>query len=153
MTSTRKADDLFTLRIRWMSREAWNWARAQAVSEGKSLGNLLSELMQEYRDDVSRSKGALPQAPYRDYSQGMIGIRDIDQILWNWVKDHARSENKTAVRILCELIGRHERRVSDMRFREPDPPSPGLAAPMESTIAGHIQYKSDYQVIRTIGDW
>ena len=77
MTSTGKPAYLSRLRIRGMSLEALTWAKAQAVAERKSVGNLLSELMYEYRNDVSRSRDSLPRAPYRDYSHEAIAIRGI----------------------------------------------------------------------------
>ena len=57
MTSARKHENRFRLRIRGMSREALNWARAQALSEDKTIGHLLNELMYEYWNNVSRSRG------------------------------------------------------------------------------------------------
>ena len=133
-----------------MSREAWNWARAQAVAEQKPVGNLLSELMYEYRNDVSRSKVTLPRARYRDYTHGATTIRDIDKTLWRWLKSQAKLERKTAVRLLCELIGRYEARVKVMGFEGPKSPSPGLAGPIESKMSSPIPYKADMSFNRTI---
>ena len=114
MTSTGKPAYLSRLRIRGMSLEALTWAKAQAVAERKSVGNLLSELMHEYRNDVPRSRDSLPRAPYRDYSHEAITMRGIDKTLWRWLRAHARSERTTAVRLLCGLIAQHEGRVKEM---------------------------------------
>ena len=63
MTSTRKHENRFRLRIRGMSREALNWARAQALSEGKTIGHLLNELMYAYWNNISRYKGTAARCP------------------------------------------------------------------------------------------
>ena len=150
MTSTGKLAYLSRLRIRGMSLEALNWAKAQAVAEQKNVGHLLSELMYEYRNDVSRSRDSVPAAPYQDYSHEAITMRGIDKALWRWLREQAKAENKPAVQLLCELIGRHESRVKEMGFTKPSSPSPRLAGPVESKMSGHIPYKADLSLKRTI---
>ena len=150
MTPPVKPAYLSRLHIRGMSLEALNWAKAQAVAEQKNVGHLLSELMYEYRNDVSRSRDSLPAAPYRDYSDQAITMRGIDKALWRWLRGQAKLEKKTAVQLLCELIGRYQGRVKEMGFEDPKFPSPGLAGPIESKTSGQIPYRADMSSNHTI---
>ena len=132
-----------TIRIRGMSREALIWVRGQAVAEGKTIGNLVSELIYEYWNDVSQSKKMLPRAPYTDYSHKWVDIRRADRTVWRWLRGEAKLQRKTSARILCELIARYQGRVEAMGFANPQSPSPGLAGPVESKMSSHIPHRAD----------
>ena len=142
MAPTEKADGRFRLRIRGMSREALNWARAQALSEGKTIGHLLNELMYEYWNNVSRSREALPTARYSDYDRSMVTMLNVDQTLWDWLKTRAKMERKANAQLLCELIGRYESVVKATGLRGPSPPGPALVDLATPAMAGDIPYRA-----------
>lgn len=139
----RQAGGRTTIRVRGMSRYALTWIKGQAVAERKTIGNMVSELIYEYWNEVTRSRGALPGAPYRDYSNEWILIHGVDQAVWNWLRNQARLEGKTSAQVLCELIARYEARVSAMGFADPQSPSPGLVEAPESKASGQIPYKAN----------
>ena len=136
-----------TIRVRGMSREAFTWIKGQAVAEGKTIGNLVSELIYEYRNDTFQSKKALPRAPYADYTGKEIDIRRADRTLWRWLRDEAELQGKPPVQMLCELIARYQDRVKAMGFADPRVPSPGLAGSVEPPTSGRIPQKADPGVI------
>lgn len=150
MTSTRKPADHFRLRIRGMSREALNWARAQALSEGKTIGHLLNELMYEYWNNVSRSRGALPVARYSDYDREFVTMLNVDRTLWDWLKTRAKMERKSNAQLLCELIGRYESVVKATGLRSPDPPGPVVVDLVQPAMAGGVPYRAGNGRSRTI---
>ena len=150
MTSTRKHENRFRLRIRGMSRDALNWARAQALSEGKTIGHLLNELMYEYWNNVSRSRGALPSARYSDHDREIVTMLNVDRNIWNWLKGRAKTEKKTNAQLLCELIGRYESLVKETGLRSSDPPGPALVDLATPAMPGDIPYRAGSGRSRTL---
>ena len=150
MTSTRKHENRFRLRIRGMSREALNWARAQALSEGKTIGHLLNELMYEYWNNVSRSREALPTARYSDYDHEMVTMLNVDRTIWSWLKTQAKMEKKANAQLLCDLIGRYENVVKATGLRSPDPPGPVVVDLVKPAMAGDRPYRAGDGRSRTI---
>ena len=133
-----------------MSREALNWARAQALSEGKTIGHLLNELMYEYWNNVSRPRAALPTARYSDYDREMVTMLNVDRNIWIWLKAQAKVEKKTNAQILCELIGRYETVVKATGLRSPDPPGPALVDLATPAMTGNIPYRAGGGRSRTL---
>ena len=150
MTPTRRPGDHFRLRIRGMSREALNWARAQALSEGKTVGHLLNELMYEYRNNVSRSRQALPKARYIDYDREIVTMLNVDRTVWDWLKTQAKAERKANAQLLCELIGRYENLVKATGLRGSNPPGPVVVDLVKPVMASDIPYRAGSGRSRTI---
>ena len=122
---TQGPDERYLRRIRYVSREAWEWAKTQAVREGRTVGELLNGLIQEYRDEVRRHEGRLPRRFFRDYSHDAISVRGLEPRFWDWLKARADVEKQVAGRLLSELIGRYQRRVSAWESLGPRPPCAG----------------------------
>ena len=116
MTSERNPDERWLKRVRWLSPQAWNWAKAQALREDRTAGDLLNGLIREYRCEIQRSPVLLPGSHYFDRSRDAISVRGLDRELWSWLVAQAEVSGKPAGRILTELICRYERRVSVLRF-------------------------------------
>lgn len=150
MTATRKHENRFRLRIRGMSLEALNWARAQALSEGKTIGHLLNELMYAYWNNISRSREPLPAARYSDYDHEIVTMLNVDRNIWTWLKGRAKVERKTNAQLLCDLIGRYESLVKATGLRSPDPDAPPVVELATPVMSGDIPYRAGSGRSRTL---
>ena len=106
-----KRDHRRTLTIKGLEKELWIWIKARAFLEGKSAGELLNELMDQYRIETGWSVPDVENTSYRRDNNSIMTIRGIDRYLWRWTKSRAILEHTTASAILNELIHRYRREV------------------------------------------
>ena len=89
MTSPRprKRDWHYILTTQGINRELWKWLRAHAVVEDRTVGEIINELIEGYRSNVSmRSAGLEMTSTYELELDNQHSIRGIDRELWQWLR-------------------------------------------------------------------
>ena len=101
------------LTVRGLDQALWEWARARAVLEDKTVGDLLNFLLARYRNEMipSTPDSNTPVMPLEN--DRLFSIRGIDRSLWRWVKFHSALERSTVSGVLNGIIQKYKDEVGE----------------------------------------
>ena len=96
------------LPVQGINRELWRWARAQAATENRTVGEIVNELIDEYRRESARAGGAPAwTSSFPSEQRHQLSIRGIDRDLWRWLKAQSIMEGRYLGEIVNSLIDRY----------------------------------------------
>lgn len=101
-----------SLTVRGLNPDLWEWVKARAAHENKVAGDVINDLLRQYRKDVREGEARLPISPPVSDPGYIVNIRGIDRHLWQDLKDGAVLEQKTIGEALNEIIGWYRRTVA-----------------------------------------
>ena len=116
MSSTRtdKRDYHDILTTQGINKELWKWLRAHAILEKKSVGEVVNEMVGDYREEVRRLGRTMDlSSPYELQPEHQHSIRGVDRTLWQWLKAQSILDEKFLGEILNGLIYRYMNHVND----------------------------------------
>ena len=100
-----------SLTVRGIDPDLWKWVKARAIHENKVAGDVINDLLHQYRKDVSEGEAWFPISPPVSDSNYIVNIRGIDRYLWQDLKDGAALEQRTIGEALNEIIEWYRRAV------------------------------------------
>ena len=90
--------------MKGINTELWSWLKSHAFLEGKTIGELLNELIAWYRAEVE-STGVWLREPVRSRNtHGQLSVSGLDLELLTWIRAHARLNRITVGDIVNDAI-------------------------------------------------
>ena len=120
-TDRRDYHDILT--TQGINKELWKWLRAHAALQKKSVGEIVNEMVGDYREEVRRLGRTLDlSSPYELQPEHRHSIRGVDRTLWQWLKAQSILDEKFLGEILNGLIYRYmnDSTGSGIGLLEPD---------------------------------
>ena len=106
-SNSYKRDYHDILPVQGINRDLWRLVKARAAAEGKTVGEVLNELIDEYQRDSGREIGLpLGSTSYETDPRHLLPIRGIDRDLWRWLKAQSVLEGRYMGEIVNSLIER-----------------------------------------------
>ena len=100
------------LPVQWINKDLWRWFRSHVILQDDSTGEIINELIYQYRHDAVRSNVKLNRtSPFEPDQESQLSIRGIDRELWRWFRSQAVLENDSPGKILNELIYRYRKEM------------------------------------------
>ena len=100
-----------SLTVRGLNPQLWQWVKERASHENKVAGDVINDLLRQYRKDASEGEARLPISPPVSDPDYIVSIKGIDRYLWQDLKDGAALEQKTVGESLNEIIEWYRRSV------------------------------------------
>ena len=100
-----------SISVRGLNPQLWQWVKDRAAHENKVAGDVINDLLRQYRKDVSEGEARLPISPPVSDPDYIVSIKGIDRYLWQDLKDGAVLERKTIGESLNEIIEWYRRTV------------------------------------------
>lgn len=94
----------YPLTIKGIDPNLRHWLVTRAAAERRSIGSLLNDIIELYRDQVGWSQANAPRQPNHHPS---LTIRGLNLELWQWLKDRAAQENKIPGDLINDLLTRY----------------------------------------------
>ena len=105
---SNKRDYRQILTTQGINRELWIWLRSHATLEEITVGEIINELIDWYKRDVTlRVTGPDLTSPYELQSDHQLSIRGVDRDLWQWLKAQSILEGRYLGDIVNALIYRY----------------------------------------------
>ena len=97
------------LSVKGIDQQLWKWLKSRAALEGKTAGEIINELLGQYKKETGQSDERLQLAGRKRAPLAKITVRGINPELWEWLKARAASEDTTSGEIINVLIERYRR--------------------------------------------
>ena len=107
MASRRGRENL--LSVKGVDQQLWRWLKSRAALDGKTAGEVINELLGQYKKETRQSHVRLQLSASKRDALPQLTVRGINPELWEWLKDRALSEDTTSGEIINVLIERYRR--------------------------------------------
>lgn len=86
----------------------WRWARARVALENRSTGELINELIEQYKSKVEENNDRLEMTNIYEVVPGnQCSVRGINPELWRWLRSRSILEDYYLSEVINELLYLH----------------------------------------------
>ena len=103
-----KADTTHLTTIKGVHPELWRWVRARALLENRTIGELVNDVIDRYREDVEQTSTGLEMtSPYEFSMRYQVMVRGVNPERWRWLRARSILESYTLSEMISELLYRY----------------------------------------------
>ena len=103
-----KADTTQLKTVKGVHPELWKWVSARALLGNRTIGELINDVINRYRQDVEQSTTRLEMtSPYEFSMRYQVMVRGVDPERWRWLRARSILENYTLSEMISELLYRY----------------------------------------------